>query len=81
MTTNANTLLQLLAEAECGRIHLALGYRSWTAYVKDRAQITVTDKLERKALVSLMSGKGISQRSTAAVVAVDQKNVGTGLRT
>jgi hypothetical protein len=66
--TNRDKLIELLDEAERGEIHVALGFPSWTAYVKDAVQIQVTDADERKALVALMSGKGMSQRAIAGTL-------------
>jgi transcriptional regulator with XRE-family HTH domain len=68
-TDNWNTLLTLLEEAARRQIHVALG-KSWTAWFKDAVQITPSDRVERKALVSLMSGKGMSQRAIASVIGV-----------
>lgn len=72
-------LLDLLEEAAVGQAHIALGFASWTAYVKDAVSITPTDDNERKALVSLMSGKGMSQRAIADVVGVNQATVSRDL--
>lgn len=68
-------LIELLEEAAQGEIHQALGFPSWTAYLKDAIQITVSDRAERKALVSIMSGKGMSQRAIAGVLGIGQKTV------
>lgn len=75
LSTNTEALLDLLEAAVTGNIHEALDYPSWTAYVKDAVQITVSDRWERKALVSLMSGKGMSQRAIAGTLGVSQKTV------
>lgn len=76
---NTATLLDLLEEAAVGQIHVALGYPSWTAYVKEAVTISPADVNERKALVSLMSGKGMSQRAIAAVAGVNQATVSRDL--
>jgi len=76
----ASQLMALLEEAALGQIHVALGYPSWTAYVKDAVQITPVDDTQRKALVSLMSGKGMSQRAIADVVGVNQATVSRDLK-
>lgn len=68
-------LIELLEEAAQGQIHVALGLPSWTAYIKDALQITVADREERKALVAIMSGKGMSQRAIAGTLGVSQKTV------
>lgn len=75
VTTNVNALVGLLEEAMNGQIHEALEFPSWTAWVKDAVQIQVDDRLERKSLVALMSGKGMSQRAIAGTLGVSQKTV------
>jgi len=80
VSDNAATLLDLLEEAAVGQIHVAMGYDNWAAYVKDAVNITPADINERKALVSMMSGKGLSQRAIANVVGVDQKTISNDLR-
>src|SRR5258705_4227196 len=65
---NTATLLDLLGEAKVGQIHLALGFPSWTAYVQEAVNITPVDVNERKALVSLMSGQGLSVRQMGDVL-------------
>jgi biotin operon repressor len=79
VTANANLLIELLDQASQGQIHEALGYSSWTAYVKDAAQISITDKIERKSFVSLMSGKGMSQRAIGGVLGVSRQTVNNDL--
>jgi predicted transcriptional regulator len=76
---NTAVLLGLLDEAAVGQIHVALGFSSWTAWVKDAVQVSPADEVERKSLVSLMSGKGMSQRAIASVVGVDQATVSRDL--
>ncbi len=73
-------LAGLIAEAKAGQIHIALGYASWTAYVKDAIQVAPKDKAERKALVTLMSGQGMSQRAIGAALDVSKKTVTADLR-
>jgi hypothetical protein len=73
--THREKLIELLDEAARGEIHEALGYSSWTAWVKDAVQIQVVDAEERKALVALMSGKGMSQRVIAGTLNVSKKTV------
>lgn len=72
-------LLDLLEEAAVGQIHTALGYASWTAWVSEAVQIAPTDENERKAFVSMMSGKGMSQRAIADVVGVNQATISRDL--
>jgi hypothetical protein len=73
--THREKLIELLDEAARGEIHEALGYSSWTAWVKDAVQIQVVDADERRALVALMSGKGMSQRVIAGTLNVSKKTV------
>jgi hypothetical protein len=72
VTTNVNLLIELLDQAERGQIHEALAYPSWTAWVKDAVQISIPDPEERKALVSLMSGKGMSTRAIAGSLRISK---------
>jgi hypothetical protein len=80
LTSNVEALWELLEHAAGGEIHVALGYSSWTAYVKEAVRFTPSDRIERKALVSLMSGRGMSQRAIAGTLGVDHKTVGNDLR-
>jgi len=68
-------LIDLLEQAALGQIHVALGYKSWTAYVKDAVKIAPVDRDERKALAELMSGKGMSNRTIAAITGVSEGTV------
>ena len=73
--TNFHALIDLLEEAAEGLIHVALGYSSWPAYVKDAVQFSVMDRIERKSLVALMTGKGMSQRAIAAALGTSKGTV------
>lgn len=75
VSTYTESLLNLLEEAAAGSIHEALGLPSWTAWFKDAVQISVSDRFERKELVKMMSGKGMSQRAIAGSLGVSQKTV------
>lgn len=68
-------LAKLLDEAAEGQIHKALGLKSWTAYVKDAVQFRPSNREERKAVVAMMSGKLLSQRTIADVLGISQKTV------
>jgi hypothetical protein len=70
-----NTLIDLLEQAFTGQIHVTLGLPSWPAYVKEAADIQVSDRYERKEYAKLMSGKGMSQRVIADVLGVSQKTI------
>ncbi len=75
IVSNMDALLELLNEAAQGQIHVALGFPSWPAYLKDAVQVVPTDRSERKALSEYMAGKGMSNRAIAAIVGVDEKTV------
>lgn len=75
VSTQTENLLDLLEQAAAGSIHVALGLPSWTAWIKDAAVITLSDRFERKELAKLMSGKGMSQRAIAGALGVSQKTV------
>src|SRR5258706_188459 len=62
-------------DAKNGQIHLALGHHSWTAYLADVVQIGSQDRDERRKIIALLSGEGMSQRAIASVVGVSQKTV------
>lgn len=80
LTNDVNALWELLDQAAAGQIHVALGYPSWTAYVKDAVVITPSDKVERKELAKLMAGKGMSQRAIAGALGVSQKTIDRDLK-
>lgn len=62
-------LYDLVDEAKSGRIHLALGFASWTAYVADALKVEIKlDRDRRRELVGYLSGEGMSQRAIAEVV-------------
>jgi hypothetical protein len=70
-----NALIELLEQAFIGSIHVTLGLPSWPAYVKEAADIQVSDRYERKEYAKLMSGKGMSQHAIAEVLGVSQKTI------
>jgi hypothetical protein len=70
-------LMLLVARAWIGRVWLALGYESWADYIQgefDRAPLYLP-RDERKAVVALLRGQGMSQRPIADAVGVSQKTV------
>lgn len=75
LSTQTESLLDLLEQAASGSIHDALGLSSWTAWFKDAVQINVSDRFERKELAKMMSGKGMSQRAIAGSLGVSQKTI------
>jgi transposase len=68
-------LAGLIAQAKAGQIHVALGIKSWTAYLADVAQIGWQDRADRRKIVALLSGEGMSQRAIASAVGVSKKTV------
>lgn len=75
LSANVDAFYNLLEQAAQGSIHVALNYPSWTAWMKDAVQFTPSDRIERKELVKLMNGKGMSQRTIAGTLGVSQKTV------
>jgi hypothetical protein len=75
VATDIDALIELIDQAANGQIHVALELPSWTAWFKDAVRINPSDRLERKTLVTLMSGKGMSQRQIGAILNVSQKTV------
>jgi len=75
LSVNVNTFYDLLEQAAQGSIHVALEYPSWTAWMADAVQFTPSDRVERKELVKLMNGKGMSQRAIAGTLNISQKTV------
>lgn len=67
---------KLLDEARLGRIHEALGFSSWTAYVSDTlgGQLQLSGEA-RVAMVALMAGEGMSLRAIAAATGVSKSTV------
>jgi hypothetical protein len=75
VATDIDALIELIDQAANGQIHVALELPSWTAWFKDAVRVNPSDRLERKVLVALMSGKGMSQRQIGATLGVSQKTV------
>lgn len=73
--SNFHALLDMLEDAAKGQIWLALEYDSLAAYVKDAVRFTVIERIERKNLVALMTGTGMSQRVIADALHVSKKTV------
>lgn len=55
-TNTAATLLELLTQAEHGRIDVALD-APWTVWLKDAVRVDVSDRGERAKLVKLLNGR------------------------
>lgn len=70
-------LQRLVAEAQEGQAHVALGYASWTAYL---AEVLGEEPLrlardERREVVGWLAGQGMSARAIAPIVGADRKTV------
>jgi hypothetical protein len=70
-----DALLALINEAAEGQIWVALGLPSMSAYLKETVQIAPQDIPERKALAESLAGKGFSNRTTAAILGVDEATI------
>lgn len=74
-----HSLEKLIAEAKARKIHTALGFTSWPDYIADvarREMPNVSRSVEqRRQVVALMTGEGMSQRSIAAAVGVNHATI------
>jgi hypothetical protein len=75
-------VLALVDEAKAGSAHLALGYKSWTAYLSD----VLSDeplrlaREDRRDLVVKLTDEGMTTRAIAPIVGADQKTIVNDLR-
>lgn len=70
-------LAELIDEAKAKKVHVTLGYPSWTAYLAD---VLGEEPLHlpadrRQEVVQFLSGEGMSTRAIAPVVGVSQRTV------
>lgn len=70
-------VLQLVDEAKAGGAHIALGYKSWTAYLSD---VLSDEPLrlardERRELVTRLADEGMSTRAIAPIVGASAETV------
>lgn len=70
-------LADLVHEAKTGKVHTALGFPSWTAYLADALgeQPLLLDRDHRRELVGFLSSEGMSTRAIAAVAGTSQRTV------
>lgn len=68
-------LLELIQEAAEGQIWIALGLPSLSAYLREAVSIVPKDATERKALAESLAGKGFSNRTSAAILHVDERTI------
>lgn len=76
-------LMMLVAKAWQGRVWIALGYESWPDYIKnefDQAPLSLP-RDERKAVVALLRGQGMSTRAIGAATGTDHVTVINDLAT
>jgi hypothetical protein len=68
---------KLICEAKTKQIHALLGFASWTAYVADviGAEMKALPVDDRRQIVGLLAGEGMSQRAIADAIKVSQKTV------
>lgn len=75
-------VLALVDEAKAGQAHVALGYKSWTAYLSD---VLSDEPLrlardERRELVTRLADEGMSTRAIAPIVGTTKSSVDRDLR-
>ena len=75
-------LQRLAAEAKAGSAHLALGYRSWTAYLSDvlGRQPLQLERAVREDLAWYLAAQGMSVRAIAPMVGVSPRQVSTDVQ-
>jgi transposase-like protein len=68
---------ELIVKAKTHHVHEELGFKSWTAYIADviGKEMTNLPVDDRRQVVALLAGEGVSQRAIAAAVGVSQKTV------
>ncbi|GJO02316.1 hypothetical protein NJB18091_37070 [Mycobacterium marinum] len=77
-----DSLGALVAKAKVGRIHEALGYRSWTAYLGDALrELCSGEGIEvRREIVACLHDAGMPQRAMAAATGVNQSTISRDLQ-
>jgi transposase len=74
-------LMALVVKAHLGRAWLALGYESWPDYIKgefNHAPLSLPRE-ERKAVVALLRGQGMSTRAIGPAIGVTDRTVANDL--
>jgi predicted transcriptional regulator len=69
--------------AQAGQAHVALGYKSWTAYLADTLghEPLRLPRDQRQELVGYLAGEGMSTRAIAPIVGVTQQQVSRDVAT
>jgi hypothetical protein len=77
VNSGLNMLSLLVTKAKAGDAHLALGYRSWTEYVSaEFAGCSLRlDREDRRELVALLAGEGMSTRAIAPIIGTSEGTV------
>ncbi|MBE7953582.1 hypothetical protein ILP86_04510 [Microbacterium sp. R1] len=75
-------LQRLVAEAQDGKAHVALGYASWTAYLADvmGEEPLRLARGDRREVVQWLSGQGMTTRAIASVTGASKNTVTSDLR-
>lgn len=70
-------MMQAVERAKAGSAHIALGYRSWTAYLSEvlGEEPMRLARSERQDMVRMLSDEGMSTRAIAPIVGADQKTI------
>lgn len=72
LETNMDELSDLIRTSIEGKIHVALGIKSWDIWAKSTLRIDVPDKLQRKEFTKILAVGGASTRAISAVLGVSQ---------
>lgn len=81
---NLDTLTVLIQQAIEGQVHVALGYRSTAAYLKDvladqPALGSKKDRDRRAQVIALLRSAGMTQKDIGTTLGIDQKTVSNDL--
>jgi hypothetical protein len=73
---------ELIVTAREGRIHEALGFKSWEEYIADviQTEMGVLPTEDRLQIVAVLRGDQKSEREIAAIIGVSQKTVNRDLK-
>ena len=74
-------LFALVTEAKDGKIHVALGFPSWTAYFADRVAAPMNAIGERKEVAAMLHDEGMSNRAIGAVLGVSHATASNDVKT
>lgn len=82
IASNVEQVVELIDQARVENIHQQLGYASWPAYVKAEfgGRLDRLKRAERRPLVEVLAGTGMSTRAIASVVGVHHDTVASDIR-